>query len=142
MTFPSVIQPLRPVGEGWESWAKITMHGYPCERWHHTKSGLQVLSAVEVARDKDGIDRGPEYHISISRWDWRHGKPERCDSIEARWVLSQFHLEGAEEDNHVRSGVVRNFWRTVAEPMIGLECGCKADEPAIRENKGDYVWRP
>lgn len=105
---------------------------------------MQVLSAVEVARDADGIDRGPEYHVSISSVDFAaaNPKPKRCQYLDAVWVLKQFKLESAEEDNHVPGGVVRNFWRTVAEPLIGLECACKADEPAIREDKGDYVWRP
>jgi hypothetical protein len=143
MTIESVIKPLFPVGDGWEYWEQVTIEpGYPCHRWCHGKSHLQVLSAVEVVRDKDGIDRGPEYHLSISKIDWSRGQPKRCTSAEAQWVLAQFKLEGAEEDNHVPGGVVRNFWRTVAEPLIGLECACKADEPAMVEDKGDFVWRP
>jgi hypothetical protein len=143
MSIQSVIQPLRPIGEGWQSLGPVVIRtGYPCDRWHHAKTKLNVMSAVEVASDKDGIDRGPEYHISVSRWDWERGKAVRCSSHDAKWVLQQFQLEGAEEDNHVPGGVVRNFWRTVAEPMIGLQCECKADEPAIREDKGDFVWRP
>jgi hypothetical protein len=43
--------------------------------------------------------------------------------------------------NHVPSGRVRNFWRPVADHLSGYECPCVADEPAIREDKGDYVWR-
>lgn len=143
MNIESVIKPLRPTGPGWECLGPVVIRaGYPCDRWHHRGTHLNVMSAVEVAADKDGIDRGPEYHVSISRWDWERGKPVRCSSADARWVLQQFQLDGAEEDNHVPSGVVRNFWRTVAEPLVGLECACKADEPAIREDKGDYVWRP
>jgi hypothetical protein len=114
--------------------------GFPIEAWAHT-SGLAVFSAVEVARDKDNIDRGPEYHISVSKK--ADGRPGRCTSEEATWCLQEFGgLSGWEEDNHVPHGIVRNFWRPVAEPMIGLECACKAEEPAIVEDKGDYVWRP
>lgn len=51
-------------------------------------------------------------------------------------------LEGAEEDNHVPHGKVRNFWRPVAELLVGKECECKAEEPVIREDKGDFIWRP
>lgn len=143
MSIESVIKPLRPAGEGWQFIGDATFSpGYPCQRWYHQKTTLQVLSAVEVAVDKDRINRGPEYHISISKVNWSNGNPARCSSDQAQWVLAQFKLDGAEEDNHVPGGVVRNFWRTVAEPLIGLECACKADEPAIREDKGDFVWRP
>lgn len=143
MIIESVIRPLVPAGEGWEYWEQMTIReGYPCERWVHSKTHLQVLSAVEVARDNDGIDRGPQYHVSISKIDWSRGVAVRCSSSEARWALEQFRLEGAEEDNHVPNGVVRNFWRTVAEPLIGLECACKDTEPKIVEDKGDFVWRP
>jgi hypothetical protein len=69
------------------------------------------------------------------------GGPARCDRNEAKWALEQFGLDGAEEDNHVPGGVVRNYWRTVATGLIGLECECKAEEPAISEDKGDFVWR-
>jgi hypothetical protein len=86
------------------------------------------------------VDKGPEYHVSISKQLF--AGPTRCTSDEARWVLEQFGLDGAEEDNHVPGGVVRNFWRPVATGLIGLECECKAEEPAIREDKGDFVWRP
>lgn len=142
-SFESVIKPLRPSGDPWVQLPSLPPQytlGYENEVWMQTSLGLSVISAVEVAQDKDGIDRGPEYHISISKFG--RDKRIRCDSSEAQYVLRAFGLEGAEEDNHVPHGIVRNFWRTVAEPMIGLECACKADEPAIREDKGDYVWRP
>ena len=133
---PSIIQPLRPKGNDWTQLpvpTAIYSIGYPSEAWQY-RDGLCVISAVEVMADED---KGPEYHLSVSKW----GKT-RCDSNEAKWVLAQFALEGAEEDNHVPNGIARHFWRTVAEPLIGLECECKADEPVICENKGDYIWRP
>lgn len=140
----SIVKQLRPSGSGWQRWADPSpglVNGYDCERWYHRVNEVQVMSAVEVVLD-DGISKGPEYHISISKIRWLAVKPGRCSSHDAKWVLAQFGLEGAEEDNHVPGGVVRNFWRTVAEPLIGLECACKADEPAIVEDKGDFVWRP
>lgn len=121
------------------------MFGYPCHRWFHTASEIQVLSAVEVATDKDGSSNGPEYHISISRLRnafARNAKPERVDTNDAKFVLADFGLDGAEEDNHVPGGVVRNFWRPVASGLVGKECKCKAEEVVIRENRGDFVWRP
>lgn len=135
----SIIKPKRPVISGWvqepapPGWVSL---GYECESWYHPASRLCVFSAVEVAKDADNIDRGPEYHISISK-DGRR----RCTRSEAIQVLKQFNLDGAEEDNHVPYGIVRNFWRPVAENLVGLECACKKDEPAIVEDKGDYVWR-
>lgn len=137
----SVVSVLRPRFDGWKECgtAKQYTFGHPSRVFFHPKSRLFVISAVEVAADKDGIDRGPEYHISISKQLF--GGPARCDRNEAKWALEQFGLDGAEEDNHVPGGVVRNYWRTVATGLIGLECECKAEEPAISEDKGDFVWR-
>ena len=84
--------------------------------------------------------RGPEYHLSISRQHRTLGT-RRCTSEEARWVLVQFRLEGAKEDNHVPGGMVRNFWRPVADHLVGRECLCVADENAISEDRGDFIWR-
>lgn len=142
-----IIQPKRPIVAGWTKMppppAWVTL-GYAGEAWYHEGTALGVISAVEVAKDADGIDRGPEYHISISK-RVRNGTPSgataRCTSQEAAEVLRQFGLDGAEEDNHVPNGMVRNFWRPVADRFVGLECACKDQEPAIRQDKGDYVWR-
>jgi hypothetical protein len=128
----------RPAGAGWIEvpGAQRYSMGYPAIAFFHEVHSLFVISAVEVASDED---KGPEYHISISK---RIGRTtQRCTSHEAKWVLDQFQLDGAEEDNHVPSGLVRNFWRPLATGLIGMECRCKEDEPAIVEDKGDYVWR-
>jgi hypothetical protein len=101
----SIVPVLRPKGAGWSERPidpRFSM-GYPCRAFFHAESALAVMSAVEVMSDED---KGPEYHISISK---QKGRPSRCDSNEAKWVLQQFGLEGAEEDNHVHSGIVRNF---------------------------------
>lgn len=112
--------------------------GYAAHGWINPNHGLKVISAVEVAKDKDGIDRGPEYHISISKFTG--DRVLRCSAAEAAFVLNQFGLEGAEEDNHVPNGLVRNFWRPVADNLVGLECACKEEETPVIE--GDYIWRP
>jgi hypothetical protein len=137
----SIISVLRPKGDGWRELPcdKQFMFGQPARLFYNSQQSLAVISAVEFASDGK-IDKGPEYHISISRQ--LNGGPRRCDSNQAKWVLDQFGLDGAEEDNHVPHGVVRNFWRPVATGLIGMECECKAEEPAIREDKGDFVWRP
>jgi hypothetical protein len=137
----SVVQPKRPSGKGWARLPDppyAVSLGYPCERWVH-ESGVQCFSAVEVAKDDDGIDRGPEYHLSMSMFT-PHGAV-RVRRQDAKWVLRAFGLEDAEEDNHVPGGIARNWWRPVADRLSGLECKCKDSEPAIREDKGDYVWR-
>jgi hypothetical protein len=141
----SVIKPLRPKGEHWMRWPtpqNLRRAGYPCEVWFNGVRALQVFSAVEVAVDRDGSSNGPEYHLSMSRRALGLDGPQRCTSGEAKWVLREFGLEGAEEDNHVPNGKVRNFWRPVAEGLVGKECECKTEEPVIREDKGDFVWRP
>lgn len=132
----SIIKPKAPNGSGWRFLCSGFLYGYENKKWIHDDSGICVISAVEVANDANDIDRGPEYHISISK---RGG---RCTSQEAKWVIKQFDAEGAEEDNHVPHGVVRNFWLPVAQNLIGVECPCKATEPAIAEDNGDYIWRP
>jgi len=144
----SIIPPLRPIAapppsdpqdSGWVQGRNVPQWvsmGYEANLWLHPASGLIVISAVEVAVPEPGEKPlGPEYHLSISR------AGERCTSKEAAWVLQQFGAEGATEDNHVPNGKVRNFWRPVADHLIGQTCPCQDEEPAMREDKGDYVWR-
>lgn len=141
MSTDSVIQPKRPSGKGWRratGWQcprELAELGYPVEAWEHHESGLFALSAVEVAHDPGQPELGPEYHLSVS------ASGQRCTSAEALWALAQFDLADAKEDNHVPSGRVRNFWRPVADNLSGYECKCVDNEPAIREDKGDFVWR-
>lgn len=139
----SIVRPLAPTGSGWVGGRDIsTLIGsvYETIAWTHAESNMRVLSAVEVATEP-GIEKGPEYHISISK-ELRSGEVGRCTSQEAQWVLAQFGCEGAEEDNHINCGSVRNFWRPVAENLVGIECKCKDDEPVIKEGKGDFIYRP
>lgn len=137
----SIIKPKKPTGDGWQQileWAPprlLAEMGYQSEAWEHD-SGLFAISAVEVAEEPGKMPLGPEYHLSISKDG--HG---RCDRNEARFVLRAFGLEDAKEDNHVPGGFVRNYWRPVADSLSGYECECVDDEPAIKENKGDFVWR-
>lgn len=155
----SVVQPLRPLTQAPNRWFECPFEAadiaamrrqnqlvglYPLERWLEYGSDVTVLSAVEVAVDKDGHSNGPEYHLSISRATWPNGRyaAARVDTNLAKWVLAEFGLDGAEEDNHVPHGAVRNFWRPVASGLVGRECPCKAEEVVIRENKGDFIWRP
>lgn len=138
----SVIACLRPQTGGWRELPTqlgdpLLAMGYPARAYFHPRSMIQVISAVEVA--SDAACDGPEYHLSISR-----STPSgvtRVDSNDARWVLGCFKLEGAKEDNHVPHGRARNFWRPVAGDWVGVRCHCEDEEPAIRENKGDFIWR-
>lgn len=138
----SVIHPKCPSVNGWEFQSKFKPHkelaemGYPVEAWHHPNLDLFVLSAVEVTSESGKPDLGPEYHLSVSK-----GRQQRCTSAEALWVLGQFDLIDALEDNHVPGGFVRNFWRPVADHLSGYECPCVDHEPAMAEDKGDFVWR-
>lgn len=137
-----IIQPLRPAGDGWSGGQDIRRQlrsGYPVTQWWYAPLRLFVMSAVEVAADTDGILRGPEYHISMSK-QTAALRPQRCSAEEGAFVLKAFGLDGWEEDNHVPDGNVRNFWRAVAENMVGRECACKATEPLVIE--GDFEHRP
>ena len=137
----SVIQPKRPIIQGWRRakwWTcppQLAELGYPVEAWEHPSSGLFALSAVEVAKDPHGPDLGPEYHLSVSL------NGGRCPASDALYVLASFGLEDAKEDNHVPGGFVRNFWRPVNDNLSGYECKCVDEEPAMCEDKGDFVWR-
>lgn len=137
----SIIQPKRPRTGGWvraEKWRappELAKLGYPIEAWYHPASGLFALSAVEVAAEPDGHSVGPEYHLSISLGG------HRCTSADAVFVLAAFGLSDAKEDNHVPNGEVRNFWRPVADHLSGYECPCVEHEPAMVEDKGDFIWR-
>ena len=134
----SIIKPLRPKPDIF--WIELKCHqdftcGYAGLAFQHNE-GFFAISAVEVPNIEAGSEPlGPEYHLSISK----SGK--RCSSGDAQWVLKQFGMEGATEDNHVPHGFVRNFWKPVAESKIGYECPCIDNEPAIKEDKGDFIWR-
>lgn len=110
----------------------------PMRAYSYPPENIFVMIAIEYIND--GRVDGPEYHLSISH-PVSPGVTRRCDRNAARWVLRQFGLEGAKEDNHVPGGQVRNWWRPVADPMVGRECLCVEDEPAIVEDKGDFTWR-
>ncbi|MEN9885707.1 MAG: hypothetical protein RL758_285 [Pseudomonadota bacterium] len=135
----SIIKPKRPTGVGWRcdrAWTAppdLASLGYPIEAWAHAEHGLFVLSAVEVANEPGKLQLGPEYHISIS------ANGRRCSTADALWVLAAFGLLDAKEDNHVPSGRARNFWRPVADHLSGYECPCVEAEPAIVEDKGDFM---
>jgi len=106
--------------------------------WMHRTQELVVLSAVEKAEPEKGeIDVGPEHHISVSR-----GGGRRCTANDARATLQMFAADDALEDNHVPYGKVRNFWMPVADKYRGYECPCVEHEPAMLEDRGDYLWRP
>jgi hypothetical protein len=139
----NIINPKRPTGPGWvqESMppglaAQVAATGgFHTEIWWHGNAGISVISAVEVVKEPGKPELGPEYHISVS------ANGQRCTPEQAHWTLQQFGLEDAKEDNHVPSGRVRNYWRPVADHLSGYECPCVADEPAVRDDKGSFVWR-
>lgn len=139
----TVIPPKRPIVPGWRRLPDaitrtlpIAGEGYPFEVWANDSAKLGVISAVEVASEARGLPAlGPAYHLSVSRFG------DRCSSADALWALAQFDLSDAKEDNHVPGGKVRNFWRYVADNLSGYEYACVDVEPAVREDKGDYVWR-
>lgn len=135
----SIIKPLKPKGSGWREIPADQRFsaGHPLRAFLHA-SDIFVMSAVEFVGDP-GQEPAQEFHISISRHT--ASGPQRCDTSAAKWALRQFGGEGFLEDNHVPFGKVRNFWRPVADPLVGQVCDCVAEEPAIVEDKGDFVWR-
>lgn len=144
MTLPLIVQPLRPRFGEWEQWPVDTSNWpaqpYAIERWYNRSNEVQVVSAVEVVQEI-GRDNRPEYHLSVSGLKHLATTNYRCSNSRALWALRQFGLQGWEEDNHVPGGLVRNFWRPIAEPLVGQQCLCKAIEPEVSEDRGDYIWR-
>lgn len=140
---PLIIRPLRPRGAGWVQWpvlGEIAYRAYAIERWYNRGQEVQVLSSVEVVGG-EGREPRAEFHVSVSGLAFMAEKNYRCSNSRARWAVRQFGFEGYEEDNHVAGGLVRNFWRPIADPLAGQECPCKESEPRIIEGKGDYEWR-
>lgn len=142
-----IIRPLRPRNlSSWEVWPAPRafhnkLHPHAIERWFHKAMRFSVLSAVEAVEDPEKAkEQRPEYHISICRLD-QSLHPARVDSATALDVLRMFEAEGFLEDNHVPHGKVRNFWRPVAGDYVGQRCQCEGEEPTIREDRGDFVWR-
>jgi len=134
----NILKPMKPItGSRWQFVkTEYNPNGYQQDYYIHP-DGFVACSALEVA---DGITRNdfiPQYHLSISK-----ARARRCSSQDAKFILKQFGLSDALEDNHVHSGFVRNFWQPVDENKIGMECACVDEEPAIVEDKGDFVWRP
>lgn len=140
--FESLIMSRRPAGTGWRQVHLTAAEkqsislGYEVEAWIH-ESGIRVFSSLEVAAPEPGAEElGPEYHLSMSG-----PHMTRVTRQHALWVLQQFGLEDATEDNHVPHGFVRNFWRPVADSLSGYQCPCVEDEAVVKEDKGDFVWR-
>lgn len=134
----SIIKPKEPKGAGWIHRGlapTIYTLGYEGHQWFYPEQGIAVISAVEVASDPGDIEKGPEYHVSISK------NGGRCTRNETKFVQKVFDMQDSDEDNHVPGGFVRNFWKPVAENLIGHVCPCKDHEPEMAENKGDFVWR-
>lgn len=139
----SINKPLHPPGSGWVQCsaldARVTL-GFESENWYHWPSVLYACSAVELVAAEGGFDKGPEIHVCISVQPMNRA-PGRCTTPDALWVCAQFDLLDAEEDNHVPNGFVRNFWRPVVNRLFGLECAWKDDEPAVVDDKGDFIRR-
>lgn len=134
----SIIKPKSPTGSGWQDCGaadpRFTL-GFEGRIWRFPAQGLVAISSVEVAADPGDIEKGPEYHVSVSK------AGGRCTRNEARFVLKAFAMEDADEDNHVPGGFVRNFWMPVNENLAGHVCPCKEHEPAMVEDGGEFVWR-
>lgn len=142
-TVPSVVQTLKPKSEDWievEPPTAAAQMAITVTAWFH-KEGFFCISAVEYVLPEGETESRPEYHLSMSRQSAIIGA-SRVTSNQAAWILKEFGMDGAFEDNHVPFGKVRNFWRPVNDNLVGQVCACVDDEPAIKEDKGDYIWRP
>jgi hypothetical protein len=132
----SIIKAKKPKSNNWVmGHSKISIYGYDAIAYLYPEKKIYVISGVEVVKDNNDIEIGPEYHISISM------AGRRVSSNVAKWVCNEFDMIDSEEDNH-GAARARHFWKPVAETFIGRECPCKETEPAIKLDKGDYIYRP
>lgn len=135
----SIIPPMKPLqGSRWtcmgQTGTRVTAD-YEGYYWLH-EEGYVAISSVEVVEGGYDDKHIPHYHLSISK-----GPNRRCSSKDALFICAQFGMQDSMEDNHVPDGFVRNFWMPVAEDQRGIVCPCNDSEPAIRLDKGDFVWR-
>lgn len=145
---PAIIQPFRPKGGGWvrwpadwQNWNPGGFAPYVIERWYNRGQELQVISAIERVNPEDVGGARLEYHLSVTGLKYRGPGPYRVSESRARFALKCFGFDGSTQDNHVPGGLARNYWRPVEDRLQGQECPCVETEPAMREMKGDYVWR-
>lgn len=146
MNTPLIVHPFRPLSErGWEEWQVVTSHWekqpYAIARWYNRANEVSVISSIEMVEESYGKPPRPEYHISVSGLAYVGVEIYRCSEQRAQWVLKKFGAENFTQDNHVPNGKVRNYWRPVADPLAGQSCPCIEVEPAVKEMKGDYIWR-
>ena len=125
-----LIQPKRPKSKVWQLVGTSPVPGFThAEIWRHP-TGLNVLTNVETPDQ----DIGPEYHVSVTMMG------RRCTSNEAMVALKAFDMEYSDEDNH--TAIARNYWQPVADSKAEYVCPCKETEPAIKMDKGDFIYRP
>lgn len=126
-----VMQPLRPrKGSHWLlAWRRRLELAFAeqlpeAEMW--TRSGVRVLSNIELAQLPDGAGVGPQWHVSISRY------PNRADKRDVERALRDFGMVGAEEDNH-EPGTARHFWLPVdaEHRMFGKRCPLHGEQVAL-----------
>lgn len=110
------------------SWKILGWEPYGQGFKYQNVMGVIAISSIHL------IDGKPQWHVSFSHQGQR---------IPQGWMeslLSQWGLQGWDEDNHVPNGKVRNYWKPVqkTDPQV---CPCKAnEEPHLEE--GGYIWRP
>lgn len=127
---PPDIARKQPQRSGW----RVDLFMADATRWM-SPDGFTVISSVEYVSEP-----APswQWHISVSRRG-PDGQPRVASDAEVARVLADFDMVGAEEDNHVAHGRVRNFWLPVPPELRGVPCTCKETEEP--HQVGTYVWR-
>lgn len=92
-----------------------------------------VVSTLDRAKLPRGEGSGPQWHISVTRY-----RNKRPNDDHVRRALRDFHMVGAEEDNH-HPGNARHFF-LVCNPADRVTCECKEDEVTVVEPDG-YTWQ-
>lgn len=115
----------------------------PAQRWYHF-ARERVLCAVTSLDEV--VERGPTWHVSVSRVDERTGKPSHATDADFAFAREAFRMRDAEEDNHAlddgqSAGVARHLFMEV-DPAKRTTCECKATEEVVQLPDGYEYSRP
>lgn len=128
--------PKRPWRSGWQRLPslrdRIELH-----RWWHARERLLVVSSAPVAEFRGELR--PQWQVSASKV-FVGGHERRPTDDEVAFVLREFRIVGAEEDNHM-PGLARHFWMLCdLAPGDEMGCECKEGEETVVEPDG-FKWQ-
>ncbi len=116
-------------------------------RWYHIQGrGPTERTLCAVSTVNDVLDRGPTWHVTVSRVDLVSMRGVHCSDEDLLFAREAFRMRDAEEDNHAlldgrTAGVARNLFMEV-DPARRSVCECKTTEIVERLPDGFEYSRP